>query len=154
VWKKTLFFLTGKKFGKVVSSNEDSFRQDLLTYYNRKAKRSAQSQDDEGVFYDTQIHNITNTQTDWHSKKEKFDSFSVNNTEEFDSIRKACNKLSWNVFNSDTDVFLLTIIKDLTSNQTICFINNIESDGKYQHICQYGQYLFSFYMKKVILFII
>jgi hypothetical protein len=153
---KTLwFFSTDNKFVKFVSSNEDikksssaknKLRQKLRTNSNRKAKRSAQSQGNEGMNYDNLIDDIMDTQIDSHSPTLTTNENDHLKEEEFDDIYNICDKLSWNVVNNYIDVFLLIISKDLTSNKIICSINDIESNRTYQYMCQYGQYLFSFYI--------
>ena len=133
------YLFEGKNFAEVSSNNligwrsdESSFRRARLKYFNRKRdqtqhKEKTYSDDDKEIdFQSTTI----STSTKDYSEEENID-LSI------DDIRHVCDSLSWNVFNNDTNVFLLTRYE--IADRFICSIVDTEPETKYEHLCQYGR---------------
>jgi hypothetical protein len=56
--------------------------------------------------------------------------------EQIEDIRGICNQIHWNVFDNNSNVFILTTY--IVSNKTVCSLSDVEPNTKYHHVCEYG----------------
>jgi hypothetical protein len=57
-------------------------------------------------------------------------------SEQIEDIRTLCNIIDWKITNKNSTVYILTT--SFKSNQTICILNDVQSDLQSKHICEYG----------------
>jgi hypothetical protein len=53
-----------------------------------------------------------------------------------EDIRGICDQMEWNVINTTSTIYILTIFSK--SDQIICSLRNVERDIKYRYVCEYG----------------
>lgn len=62
--------------------------------------------------------------------------FILDKFEQMENIQGICDQIDWNVLDPSSTIHLLRISS--VSNRTVCSLNTVQSDSKYQHICEYG----------------
>ena len=56
--------------------------------------------------------------------------------EQIEDIRGICDQIHWNVFNNNSNVFILTTY--IVSDKIVCSLSDVEPNTKYHHVCEYG----------------
>jgi hypothetical protein len=55
---------------------------------------------------------------------------------QIEDLQGICDRIDWNVINNNSTIYMLTT--SFISDKAICSFSNVESNLKYQHVCEYG----------------
>ena len=56
--------------------------------------------------------------------------------ERLNDIRGICAQIDWNVFNNNSNVYILTTY--IVSDKIVCSLSDVEPNTQYHHVCEYG----------------
>ncbi|CAF1346175.1 unnamed protein product [Adineta ricciae] len=115
---------------------DDKFQQVRDIYHNRKMKKSRRFRLENYSKQDNSVSPIDDTQTETLiTSTQSTTSTFPTDSEGFDVIRQACDKLIWNALDYDSKIFTLVVY--MVSGEKYCAINDINPEISYNYICQY-----------------